>query len=156
MGLNANPYKNAIEQGDYEALKFELYTKNPNVLERVDGVSILDYSIAKKDKRAAVIIADYNNSNLKEKRLVEIEMELSKLKFTLQESNENKGFQQLIELQDEKLSIITEQNKNKIEAFEERLVKLEDQYIKLSQQVMPLEIKQKMVTLKNFFEERID
>ena len=48
----ASDYTSLIEGKKYSELKSSLYKEQPNVLDRNDGYSILDYAIAKKDKRA--------------------------------------------------------------------------------------------------------
>ena len=68
-----------ISQNDFPALKTVLYDTNINVLDRSAGYSLLDYAMSKHNKRAAIILADYNNSSIPERNIVKIKNTISYL-----------------------------------------------------------------------------
>lgn len=109
-----------IENKDYSSLKVSLYKEQPNVLSRKDGFSILDYAIAKKDKRAAIIIADYNNSSMSQRKLQAIEFEIAALSEQLKATqSKSKGVPEKLE------KLMQERDKLKIEVGAESLKKVE-------------------------------
>ncbi|MCY9861007.1 hypothetical protein OTK49_00430 [Vibrio coralliirubri] len=93
---NAADFVEIIDNQNYAELKATLYTEQPNALSREKGFSILDYAIAKKDKRAAIIIADYNNSSLSKRRLKLIEIEILNLSSAMKEASSNTDIEEQI------------------------------------------------------------
>ena len=84
----ASNFIELINTNNYPELKYALYKEQPNVLDRINGYSILDFAIAKKNKRAAIIIADYNNRSSSERRLSLIEIQISNLTLKLKNNSE--------------------------------------------------------------------
>lgn len=93
---HAADFVEIIDNRDYAELKASLYTEQPNVLSRENGFSLLDYAIAKKDKRAAIIIADYNNSSLSKRRLQLIQIEINNLRSDLSEASNTSDIEKQI------------------------------------------------------------
>ncbi|MBU2895952.1 HlyD family secretion protein [Vibrio hepatarius] len=125
----ASDYTSLIEGKKYSELKSSLYKEQPNVLDRKEGYSILDYAIAKKDKRAAIIIADYNNSSLSQRKLKAIEIEISELSSELKNTQyANK------EIPAQLKKLIAERDKLKIEVSSEYISKVEEKLAKLEEE----------------------
>ena len=71
--------ENLIEQNNYRTLKTVLYDHDYDVLDRASGYSLLDYAMSMHNKRAAIILADYNNSSIPERNIVKIKNTISYL-----------------------------------------------------------------------------
>lgn len=149
----ASDYTSLIEGKKYSELKSSLYKEQPNVLERKDGYSILDYAIAKKDKRAAIIIADYNNSSLSQRKLKAIEIEISELSSELKNTqNANKEIPAQLE------KLIAERDKLKIEVSSESISKVEEKLAKLEEEAKNDKldpVKEKLDLMEKHYKERL-
>lgn len=149
----ASDYTSLIEGKKYSELKSSLYKEQPNVLDRKDGYSILDYAIAKKDKRAAIIIADYNNSSLSQRKLKAIEIEISELSSELKNTqNANKEIPAQLE------KLIAERDKLKIEVSSESISKVEDKLAKLEEEAKNNKldpVKAKLELMEKHYKERL-
>ena len=149
----ASDYTSLIEGKKYSELKSSLYKEQPNVLERKDGYSILDYAIAKKDKRAAIIIADYNNSSLSQRKLKAIEIEISELSSELKNTqNANKEIPAQLE------KLIAEREKLKIEVSSESISKVEEKLAKLEEEAKNDKldpVKAKLDLMEKHYKERL-
>ena len=119
----ASNYIELINSSNYSELKYSLYKEQPNVLERQNGHSILDFAIAKKDKRAAIIIADYNNRSFNERRLSLIEIQITELSLALENSNEMHSEipEKIKQLNDEKDELLKTMNNNTQKHIEDKL-----------------------------------
>ncbi|WP_146147030.1 hypothetical protein [Photobacterium kishitanii] len=78
---------NLIKNHDYVQLKADLYNNDIPVLNRNDGYSILDYAMNIGDKRAAIIIADYNNSSMSERNVVKMRNSIKVLETEITKTN---------------------------------------------------------------------
>lgn len=149
----ASDYTSLIEGKKYSELKSSLYKEQPNVLDRKDGYSILDYAIAKKDKRAAIIIADYNNSSLSQRKLKAIEIEISELSSELKNTqNANKEIPAQLE------KLIAERDKLKIEVSSESISKVEEKLAKLEEEAKNDKldpVKAKLDLMEKHYKERL-
>lgn len=149
----ASDYTSLIEGKKYSELKSSLYKEQPNVLERKNGYSILDYAIAKKDKRAAIIIADYNNSSLSQRKLKAIEIEISELSSELKNTqNANKEIPAQLE------KLIAERDKLKIEVSSESISKVEEKLAKLEEEAKNDKldpVKEKLDLMEKHYKERL-
>ena len=100
----------------------------------------MDYAIAKKDKRAAIIIADYNNSSLSQRKLKAIEIEISELSSELKNTqNANKEIPAQLE------KLIAEREKLKIEVSSESISKVEEKLAKLEEEAKLIQQQMKQI-----------
>lgn len=151
-----NPAHTLIDNHDYNGLKKHLYLAQPDVLKRAGGYSALDYAIAKRDKRAAIIIADYNNSSINQRRLRAIELEITNLDKQIQGNTNTEQITKMIDkLKSEKselqISIYEESKKESDKKFAE----LERRIAELERKAMPPEVKGTALENKKFFEETL-
>lgn len=78
---------NIVKAHDYIELKNELYNSDINVLDRSGGYSVLDYAMNIGDKRAAIIIADYNNSSISERKIIKLKNSIKVLETEITKTN---------------------------------------------------------------------
>lgn len=90
INVNANDidWKSLINNNDNQALKTSLYTEKPDVISRDEGDSILDYAVLVKNKRAAIIIAEYHNYSLKTNDINKIYNKIELIKNQLAQSGD--------------------------------------------------------------------
>lgn len=115
-----NTIENLISHNDFPALKAVLYDNNINVLDRSNGYSLLDYAMNTHNKRAAIILADYNNSSIPERNIVKIKNTISyleseitkntKVLATNNESGKVKAESNIVQLQAMKDSLMVQIN----------------------------------------------
>ncbi|ELP6119155.1 TPA: hypothetical protein I7730_14400 [Vibrio vulnificus] len=77
-----------LSERDYNGIKETLYNGNYDVLDRKQGASIFDKTLALKDKRLAVIVADYHNSSAKEKEIERVKIKINQLEVSIAEASE--------------------------------------------------------------------
>lgn len=157
VAFATNPTYNFIDNKDYAGLKKHLYISQPNVLERDQGYSSLDYAIAKRDKRAAIIIADYNNSSISQRRLRAVELELETLHHLVESQNPNSDeiMMAINQLESEKEKLRVDVSTESILAVEKKMTHLEQRIVALESMAMPLEIKKAALKSRNFFDESL-
>ena len=90
--FSSDDWETLIKENKYVELKQKLYTETPNVLERNGSSSIFDLAIENKDKRSAIIVAEYQNFSLKNSEMKTIFERIALLKIELKgESTQNMG-----------------------------------------------------------------
>jgi hypothetical protein len=151
-----NPAHTFIDNRDYNGLKKHLYLAQPDVLRRSGGYSALDYAIVKRDKRAAIIIADYNNSSINQRRLRAIELEISNLDKQIQGSASTKEITKIIDrLKSEKLDLQSSIYEESKKESDKKFAELEHRIEELERKAMPPEVKSTALENKKFFEETL-
>lgn len=142
---HAADFVEIIDNRDYAELKASLYTEQPNVLSRENGFSLLDYAIAKKDKRAAIIIADYNNSSLSKRRLQLIEIEISSLRSALNEASNTSDIEkQIAALEAERKALEKEISEAATTKIDAKLKQIDPDLKSLQEKVAALEAAQQV------------
>ena len=117
-----------IHNKDFTSLKTVLYDSNIDVLDRSQGYSLLDYAMNKHDKRAAIILADYNNSSIPERNIIKIRNTIKYL-----ESEIVKNTKILTTSNDESKSKV-ESTISQLHAMKESLIsEIKDMHIKSNQ-----------------------
>ncbi len=76
-------FKGLVQEQKYDELRSGLVEKKPDVLSRDQGLSIFDYALKRRDKRASVIIADYHNKAAHSDELREFYDQLDSVKESL-------------------------------------------------------------------------
>ena len=83
-------FKELIQERKYHELREALVAKKPDVLSRDEGLSVFDYALKRKDKRASVIIADYHNKVAQSDELRDFYSQLDSVKDSLRSEETGK------------------------------------------------------------------
>lgn len=159
--------ENLITHNDFKSLKTVLYDTDIDVLDRANGYSLLDYAMNRKNKRAAIILADYNNSSIPERNIIKIkntitylESEITKNTKVLSDHNnvdKNKAEINISQLQIMKESLMSQikdlETKVGQVSKDERITKLEKEVQFLMQNFISIDddksdLKNKLETTK--------
>nr|CAH7329538.1 conserved hypothetical protein [Vibrio chagasii] len=124
-----------LTERDYHGIKEALYSGQHNVLDRSQGASIFDKALALKDKRLAVIVADYHNSTATEKEIERVKLKINQLELSISEAPEQANELEEVKANFERQlrQLIVESNTEELKA---RVVKLEESVEFLLQNVM--------------------
>lgn len=121
-----------IDSGRYDELKEVIYSSNysVNVIDRSSGSSYFDYAVESGDKRAAIILAEYNNERVDYLKLKRSQERLEALIISIKESKEEIDRlkrEGLVE-NESKIKILTQLNKEKEEEANKLKSKLKSFY----------------------------
>lgn len=83
-------FKELVQANKYEELRVELSVKRPDVLDRSAGLSIFDYALKQKDKRASIIIAEYHNKKTHSEELKAFYTKLNDVKEQLESTRSDR------------------------------------------------------------------
>lgn len=83
-------FKELVQANKYEELRVELSVKRPDVLDRSAGLSIFDYALKQKDKRASIIIAEYHNKKAHSEELKAFYTKLNNVKEQLESTRSDR------------------------------------------------------------------
>lgn len=115
-------WEELIKENKYNELKQRLYLEKPNVLDRTNGLSIFDIAIKNKDKRSAIIVAEYQNFSLKNSEIKTIFDRIALLKSELEGESDSNIKNHLKET----VSVI--------ENLEERVTEMEGDNVRIKEQ----------------------